>query len=242
MDLLTALQDSRCEFPPGYLQTPVESMPRRFASLLRAHGGPTRYYKGVPVFLALRCIMGDQSGTIDYLETAKIAITEELSDILNLHKLACLNCLEDDITRIWKKIPTDIKIRFKSNNDPIALKQDRVLVVFWNLLNLPVDEAEEANRVATASHGELPRLPSREGMKRQKLKGRKKTKGDKTLGYLGVVNPVTSEDVPLRGKDENEELSFDNKDEETMLEKQTQEDENMKLKKKKLKKFNSEIC
>ncbi|GBM76814.1 hypothetical protein AVEN_122191-1 [Araneus ventricosus] len=43
MDLLTALQDSWCEFPPGYLHTPVESMPRRFASLLRARGGPTRY-------------------------------------------------------------------------------------------------------------------------------------------------------------------------------------------------------
>ncbi|GBO42733.1 hypothetical protein AVEN_246328-1 [Araneus ventricosus] len=27
-------------------------------------------------------------GTIDYLETAKIAITEELSDVLNLYKLA----------------------------------------------------------------------------------------------------------------------------------------------------------
>ncbi|GBM82320.1 hypothetical protein AVEN_128750-1 [Araneus ventricosus] len=43
MDLLTALQDLWCEFPPGYLQTPVESMARRFASLLRARGGPTRY-------------------------------------------------------------------------------------------------------------------------------------------------------------------------------------------------------
>ncbi|GBM00588.1 hypothetical protein AVEN_77389-1 [Araneus ventricosus] len=43
MDLLTALQDSWCEFPPGYLQAPVEFMPRRFASLLRARGGPTRY-------------------------------------------------------------------------------------------------------------------------------------------------------------------------------------------------------
>ncbi|GBL84885.1 hypothetical protein AVEN_200201-1 [Araneus ventricosus] len=41
MDFLTALQNSGCEFPPGYLQTPVESMPRRFASLLRARGGPT---------------------------------------------------------------------------------------------------------------------------------------------------------------------------------------------------------
>ncbi|GBN13771.1 hypothetical protein AVEN_258097-1 [Araneus ventricosus] len=43
MDLLTALKDSWCEFPPGYLQTPVESMLLRFASLLRARGGPTRY-------------------------------------------------------------------------------------------------------------------------------------------------------------------------------------------------------
>ncbi|GBN57788.1 hypothetical protein AVEN_114143-1 [Araneus ventricosus] len=39
-DLLTVLQDSWCEFPPGYLQTLVESMPHRFASLLHAHGAP----------------------------------------------------------------------------------------------------------------------------------------------------------------------------------------------------------
>ncbi|GBN58698.1 hypothetical protein AVEN_44631-1 [Araneus ventricosus] len=43
MDLLTALQDSWCEFPPRYLQTLVESMPLRFASLLCARGDPTRY-------------------------------------------------------------------------------------------------------------------------------------------------------------------------------------------------------
>ncbi|GBM13326.1 hypothetical protein AVEN_226305-1 [Araneus ventricosus] len=43
MYLLTARQDSWCEFPPGYLQTPVESMPRRFVSLLHARGAPTRY-------------------------------------------------------------------------------------------------------------------------------------------------------------------------------------------------------
>ncbi|GBM93401.1 hypothetical protein AVEN_151656-1 [Araneus ventricosus] len=64
-----------------------------------------------------------------------------------------------------------------------------------------VHEKQEANRVAAASHGELPRLPSREGRKKQKLKERKNQKGDRTLGYLGVENPVTSrEDVPLRGK------------------------------------------
>ncbi|GBM68675.1 hypothetical protein AVEN_255399-1 [Araneus ventricosus] len=43
VDLLTALQDSWCQFLPGYLQTSVESTPCRFASLLRARGGPTRY-------------------------------------------------------------------------------------------------------------------------------------------------------------------------------------------------------
>ncbi|GBL78697.1 hypothetical protein AVEN_65262-1 [Araneus ventricosus] len=43
MDLLTALQDSWCEKPPGCLQTLVETMPRRVAALLRARGAPTRH-------------------------------------------------------------------------------------------------------------------------------------------------------------------------------------------------------
>ncbi|GBN63189.1 hypothetical protein AVEN_236065-1 [Araneus ventricosus] len=38
MDFLTTLQDSWCEFPPGYLQTLVEFLPRRFASLLLFRG------------------------------------------------------------------------------------------------------------------------------------------------------------------------------------------------------------
>ncbi|GBN02541.1 hypothetical protein AVEN_89509-1 [Araneus ventricosus] len=65
---------------------------------------------------------------------------------------------------------------------------------------IAVHEKREANRAATASHGELPRLPSREGMKRQKTQKEEKTERDQILGYLGVVIPVTSkEDVPLRG-------------------------------------------
>ncbi|GBL67580.1 hypothetical protein AVEN_45211-1 [Araneus ventricosus] len=36
--------------------------------------------------------------------------------------------------------------------------------------------------------------------KKQETQGRKKTEGGQTLGYLGVVKPVTpKEDVPLRG-------------------------------------------
>ncbi|GBN94083.1 hypothetical protein AVEN_66225-1 [Araneus ventricosus] len=65
---------------------------------------------------------------------------------------------------------------------------------------IAVHEKQDANRAATASHGELTRLPSREGRKGQKLKREVTTEGDKTLGYLGVVKPVTpGEDVPLRG-------------------------------------------
>ncbi|GBM53624.1 hypothetical protein AVEN_105506-1 [Araneus ventricosus] len=37
---------------------------------------------------------------------------------------------------------------------------------------LAVHEKQEANRVATASHGELPRLPSRDGSKQQKAEGK----------------------------------------------------------------------
>ncbi|GFT61585.1 transposable element tcb2 transposase [Trichonephila clavipes] len=39
-DLWTALQDSWCQLPPPLLQTLIESMPRRVASLLCARGGP----------------------------------------------------------------------------------------------------------------------------------------------------------------------------------------------------------
>ncbi|GBN09343.1 hypothetical protein AVEN_156305-1 [Araneus ventricosus] len=47
---------------------------------------------------------------------------------------------------------------------------------------IAVHEKQEANRAATASHGELPRLPSREGMK-GKTKLEVKTERDQTLGY-----------------------------------------------------------
>ncbi|GBL91504.1 hypothetical protein AVEN_253892-1 [Araneus ventricosus] len=60
-------------------------------------------------------------------------------------------------------------------------------------------EKHEANRAATASHGELPRLPSRDGMKRQKLKRRKNERRQDTRVPQGR-DPVTSEDVPLRGQ------------------------------------------
>ncbi|GBM78118.1 hypothetical protein AVEN_17045-1 [Araneus ventricosus] len=39
---------------------------------------------------------------------------------------------------------------------------------------IAVHEKQEANRAATASHGEPPRLPTREGRKKQKLKREEK--------------------------------------------------------------------
>ncbi|GBM69581.1 hypothetical protein AVEN_261647-1 [Araneus ventricosus] len=41
MDLWTVLKDERCELPPRYLQTLVESMPHRVAALLCVRRGPT---------------------------------------------------------------------------------------------------------------------------------------------------------------------------------------------------------
>ncbi|GBM96711.1 hypothetical protein AVEN_1241-1 [Araneus ventricosus] len=65
---------------------------------------------------------------------------------------------------------------------------------------IAVHEKQEANRAATASHGELFRLPSRGGKKAETQKEGKNLKGEQTLGYLGVVKPITpKEDVPLRG-------------------------------------------
>ncbi|GBN83734.1 putative ubiquitin carboxyl-terminal hydrolase FAF-X [Araneus ventricosus] len=43
MDLWTVLKDEWCELPPRYLQTLVEFMPHRVASLLCVRGGPIRY-------------------------------------------------------------------------------------------------------------------------------------------------------------------------------------------------------
>ncbi|KAF8789390.1 hypothetical protein HNY73_007330 [Argiope bruennichi] len=57
---------------------------------------------------------------------------------------------------------------------------------------LAVHEKQEANRAATASHGELPRLPSRERKKRRQQKAQRRInlKGVKIPGYLGVGTPV----------------------------------------------------
>ncbi|GBM37396.1 hypothetical protein AVEN_28347-1 [Araneus ventricosus] len=56
MDLWTVLKDEWRELPPRYLQTLVDFMPHRVATLMCVRGGPTRYQAGVPIFLALQCI------------------------------------------------------------------------------------------------------------------------------------------------------------------------------------------
>ncbi|GBN80466.1 hypothetical protein AVEN_114159-1 [Araneus ventricosus] len=53
MDLWTALQDSWCELPPGYLQTLIESMLRHFCMLVGALHDIRQVYQ---FFLAPQCI------------------------------------------------------------------------------------------------------------------------------------------------------------------------------------------
>ncbi|GBL83717.1 hypothetical protein AVEN_132631-1 [Araneus ventricosus] len=100
MDLLTALQDSWCEFPPGYLQTLVESMPRRFVSLLRAREGPTRYKEGVQVFLPLQgirkrsyhqAIAALQACSETSLQNVKRTVEKIISDSERM-ETACYHC------------------------------------------------------------------------------------------------------------------------------------------------------
>ncbi|GBN30029.1 hypothetical protein AVEN_175407-1 [Araneus ventricosus] len=66
---------------------------------------------------------------------------------------------------------------------------------------IAVHEKQEAKRAATASHGELPHLHSREGKKMaNKLKGREKNERRQDTRVPRGRNPVTpEEDVPLRG-------------------------------------------
>ncbi|GBL91786.1 hypothetical protein AVEN_71419-1 [Araneus ventricosus] len=65
------------------------------------------------------------------------------------------------------------------------------------LLSMRSTKQTERRQLLMESSLAYPRGKER---KRQKLKGREKSKEDKTLGYLGIVKPVTpKEDVPLRG-------------------------------------------
>ncbi|GBM11595.1 hypothetical protein AVEN_180145-1 [Araneus ventricosus] len=74
MDLLTALQDSWCEFPPGYLQTPVESMPRRFASLLSLVGARHDIKKVYQFFFfVLQCIYH-----LDIFSSCRVIVSRRL--------------------------------------------------------------------------------------------------------------------------------------------------------------------
>ncbi|GBN39937.1 hypothetical protein AVEN_21771-1 [Araneus ventricosus] len=60
-----------------------------------------------------------------------------------------------------------------------------------------ISRKQERRQLLMESSLAYPR--GKEG-KSKNSRGEKKTEGEQTLGYLGVVNPVTSkEDVPLRG-------------------------------------------
>ncbi|GBL89993.1 hypothetical protein AVEN_88719-1 [Araneus ventricosus] len=75
-----------------------------------------------------------------------------------------------------------------------------------NLLSMRSRKQTERQQLLMESSLVYPRGKEENSKKTQ---GEEKTEGDKTLGYLGVVNPVTSkEDVPLRGSQLRFRLQF----------------------------------
>ncbi|GBM69481.1 hypothetical protein AVEN_245380-1 [Araneus ventricosus] len=87
-----------------------------------------------------------------------------------------------------------------------------------NLLSMRSTKQTERQLLLMESSLAYPR-GKEENSKKQK--GRQKTEGEQTLGYLGVVNPVTyEEDVPLRGRrlrDSISKESFRNREETTII-------------------------
>lgn len=54
-ELWTALQEVWCSLPAKYYSKLVGSIPCRISGFVRSRVGPTKYYTGVLVFLALEC-------------------------------------------------------------------------------------------------------------------------------------------------------------------------------------------
>lgn len=48
-------------------------------------------------------------GIIDEKKTAKLLIKDDSIDITTLYKMSCVYCLEDDIPKLWNKVPEDRK-------------------------------------------------------------------------------------------------------------------------------------
>ncbi|GBO44102.1 hypothetical protein AVEN_237610-1 [Araneus ventricosus] len=65
-----------------------------------------------------------------------------------------------------------------------------------NLMSMRSKKQTERQQLLMESSLAYPRGKEE---KRRNSKKRQNSKGEQTLGYLGVVKPVTSEDVPLRG-------------------------------------------
>lgn len=71
-------------------------------------------------------------GTIDKKKTAAALISNDSIDITTRFKLACIYCLEDDIRKLWNKVPESQKELFYCKEDPYMVLQME-LVEFWGL-------------------------------------------------------------------------------------------------------------
>lgn len=69
-------------------------------------------------------------GTINEKETAKMLIENESLDISTRYKMSCVYCLEEDILRLWNKLPEERKRTFYSEEDPTYVHQHE-LVFLW---------------------------------------------------------------------------------------------------------------
>lgn len=69
-------------------------------------------------------------GAVDKQKTAEVLIRDEGIGITTRYKLACTYCLEESIPDLWNKIPEDCKMHFYSEEDPIYVMQQD-LVILW---------------------------------------------------------------------------------------------------------------
>lgn len=69
-------------------------------------------------------------GTVDKKKTAEVLIKDEAIDITVRYKLACSNCLEDAIPKLWFELPESYKISFYDLEN-IENNFEKELLIFW---------------------------------------------------------------------------------------------------------------
>lgn len=69
-------------------------------------------------------------GTIDKKKTAQELVKDEGLDVVQLYKLACIYCLEDEIKELWEQVPKRTQEYIYNKGQP-SFANEHGLVVFW---------------------------------------------------------------------------------------------------------------